>query len=89
MSEKRVPYWEFKRQEYSKHLYSDESSILRNNIMEKAKSFFNSSTSNLVGVYLGGSLIGGNAIELNVISIIAGLFLINRECIQYFERERG
>jgi hypothetical protein len=54
--------------------------------MNKVKAFFNTSTSNMVGVCLGGALVGVNIVEFSVIGVVAGVFLIVAEGIQYWER---
>lgn len=54
--------------------------------MEKIKAFFQTPTSNLVGIALGSSLIAINLFEFSVIGIAAGVFLVVAEGLQYWER---
>lgn len=56
--------------------------------MDKVKAFFETPTSNMVGVCLGGALIGINLVEFSVIGIVAGFFLLVAEGLQYFERSK-
>jgi hypothetical protein len=63
-------------------------STLKTNIMDKVKAFFETPTSNMVGVCLGGALIGINMVEFSVIGIVAGFFLLVAEGLQYFERSK-
>ena len=55
--------------------------------MEKVKAFFETSTSNMFGICLGGALIGINIVEFSVIGIVAGVFLVIAEGLQYYERK--
>lgn len=55
--------------------------------MEKVKTFLNSKESNIFGVALGGALIGVNIVEFSVIGIVAGVFLVASEGLQYVERK--
>jgi len=54
--------------------------------MEKIKAFFQTTTSNLVGIALGSSLIAINLFEFSVVGIVAGVFLVVAEGLQYWER---
>jgi hypothetical protein len=54
--------------------------------MNKVKAFFDTPTSNMFGVCLGGALIGINIVEFSLIGIVAGAFLIVAEGLQYWER---
>lgn len=54
--------------------------------MQKVKAFFESPKSNLCGVGLGSALIGLNIFDFSVIGVLAGVFLVVSEGIQYWER---
>jgi hypothetical protein len=55
--------------------------------MKKVKAFFETPASNLVGICIGGALIGVNLVEFSAIGVVAGVFLLLGEGLQYFERE--
>ena len=55
--------------------------------MEKVKTFFESPTSNLVGIALGGALLGLNLLEFSIVGIFAGTFLLIAEGLQYMSRK--
>ena len=50
------------------------------------KKFFQTPTSNLIGIALGSSLIGVNLFEFSPIGMMAGIFLVVAEGTQYWER---
>lgn len=54
--------------------------------MERVKAFFESPLSNLVGIGLGSALIAVNLINFNIFGIVAGVFLILSEGIEYWNR---
>jgi len=53
---------------------------------EQVLNFFNTTTSNIVGICLGGALVGVNLVDFSWIGLAAGLFLVVAEGIQYWER---
>ncbi len=56
--------------------------------MKKVKAFFETPASNLVGICIGGALIGVNLVEFSAIGVVAGVFLLLGEGLQYFERSK-
>lgn len=54
--------------------------------MDKVKAFFETSTSNMVGICIGGALIGTNIVNFTLLGFLAGVFLVIAEGIQYWER---
>ena len=55
--------------------------------MDKVKAFFDTPASNMVGVCIGGALVGTNIVNFTWLGLLAGIFLILAEGIQYFERQ--
>jgi|DEB0MinimDraft_4_1074332.scaffolds.fasta_scaffold386892_1 hypothetical protein len=53
---------------------------------EQVLNFFSTTTSNIVGIGLGGALTALSLIDFSIVGLVAGVFLMVAEGIQYWER---
>ena len=57
-------------------------------VLGQVKAFLGTPTSNLFGIGLGSALVMLNIINFSLIGIVAGVFLVASEGLQYWERKQ-